>query len=315
MIRELMNPLLVDLFGVSVCVNKSCLQIKTRGNLVYEFEARKIPYDLIVLHSPFGSISIESLNWLSFHNIPVLFMKRDGKILSQILPSRFSTHGNLRLAQFRAYENLNERMKIARALIQAKTGADFSECKTIRQILMKEARIDLEKWNALKANVFDKTRFRFEKRSERKFNNTAMSEINALLNYAYSILECLVRKSVLIYGLDSSIGFLHEIDIMKEPLVYDLEEPFRKVSEDSVCQILPKISKRGFYRENDYSFRIRTETAKILLERLSDNLQNRLVYNGENRRIEGLIFLASENLSQYLLGKRPLKIPNIIIKK
>lgn len=309
-----MNPLILDDFGISLSVQRSCLRVKEHGKLIHEFEPKKISYDFIILHSAFGSITIESLDWLSFHNIPILLMHKNGRIRSEILPHRFSTHGKIRLAQARAYDNLEQRLKISRAIMQAKTGKDFSFCKTIRAILMKEAEYDLNKFLKLKTEHFDKSKFCFESRAfkGRVSNNSASDEINALLNYSFSVLEALVRKAVIVYGLDSSIGFIHGIDEKKEPLVCDLQEPFRKVCEDSVCQVLPKISKRGFYRSETYTVMLRIETAKILIERIKDNLSQRHEFQNENRRIEGLVFLTAEILSQYLLGKRELSLPSLV---
>lgn len=111
--------------------------------------------------------------------------------------------------------------------------------------------------------------------------------------------------------MDGGIGFLHGIDEKKEPLVYDLQEPFRNVCEDSVYQILPRLTKRGFYRSDNYTIMLRIETAKILVKQICENLNNRITFNNEKRRIEGLVFLTAEILSQYLLGKRGLNLPSL----
>lgn len=71
--------------------------------------------------------------------------------------------------------------------------------------------------------------FSFETRSnfDHKRADHASDEINALLNYGYSILVSEIRKDLNSVGLDSQIGFLHETLLSRTPLVYDLQELFR----------------------------------------------------------------------------------------
>jgi len=55
-----------------------------------------------------------------------------------------------------------------------------------------------------------------------------------LLNYGYAILESEIRKTINGIGLDYSIGFLHEINQSRTPLVYDIQELFRWLIDISV---------------------------------------------------------------------------------
>ena len=76
--------------------------------------------------------------------------------------------------------------------------------------------------------IFNKLNLEFhfvgrkDKTNSRNYN--ASDEINALLNYGYAILESEVRKSINGMGLDYSIGFLHEVNQSRTPLVYDIQE-------------------------------------------------------------------------------------------
>jgi CRISPR-associated protein Cas1 len=64
------------------------------------------------------------------------------------------------------------------------------------------------------------------KRKSNARNYDASDVINALLNYGHSILESFVRKAITGMGIDNSIGFLHEINPSRTPLVYDIPELF-----------------------------------------------------------------------------------------
>ena len=51
--------------------------------------------------------------------------------------------------------------------------------------------------------------------------------VNAMLNYAYAVLESQVRIATVSQGLDPTIGYLHVCRPGRVALVYDLMEPLR----------------------------------------------------------------------------------------
>lgn len=98
----------------------------------------------------------------------------------------------------------------------------------------------------------------------------ASDEINALLNYGYAILESEIRKGINAIGLDSSIGFLHELKDGRSSLVYDLQELGRWLIDLSVIQLLEekKLKKSDFIVTENYNIRLRESTAKALIEKV-----------------------------------------------
>ncbi len=58
-------------------------------------------------------------------------------------------------------------------------------------------------------------------------NRNATHPVNAMLNYAYAILESQVRIATVSQGLDPTIGYLHACHPKRVALVYDLIEPLR----------------------------------------------------------------------------------------
>ncbi len=65
-------------------------------------------------------------------------------------------------------------------------------------------------------------------------NRHATHPVNAMLNYAYGMLENHVRMHVVAAGLDPTIGYLHASYCDKHALVYDLMEPLRPVVDRRV---------------------------------------------------------------------------------
>lgn len=89
--------------------------------------------------------------------------------------------------------------------------------------------------------------------------------INAMLNYAYAILENHVRTQIVAQGFDPSIGYLHASDPERHALVFDLMEPLRPLVDqlilgfisantftprdftlrsDGVCRVNPQLTRR-----------------------------------------------------------------------
>jgi CRISPR-associated protein Cas1 len=62
----------------------------------------------------------------------------------------------------------------------------------------------------------------------------ATDPFNAMLNYAYTLLEVEVRVAVHVHGLDPDMGLLHVDSRARESLVYDLMDPIRS-SVDVLC--------------------------------------------------------------------------------
>ncbi len=72
--------------------------------------------------------------------------------------------------------------------------------------------------------------------STRKSNQFAVHPINAILNYAYGILENQVRGHILAAGADPTIGYIHANNGDRSSLVFDLMEPVRPVMDKRVLE-------------------------------------------------------------------------------
>ena len=96
-------------------------------------------------------------------------------------------------------------------------------------------------------------------------NRHATHPVNAMLNYAYAVLESQVRIATVAQGLDPTIGYLHTCRPGRVALVYDLMEPLRPrvdrlvldfvrshtfaasdfvLRADGVCRLHPQLANR-----------------------------------------------------------------------
>jgi CRISPR-associated endonuclease Cas1 len=65
-------------------------------------------------------------------------------------------------------------------------------------------------------------------------NRNATHPVNAILNYAYAVLESQVRMQIVADGYDPTIGFLHTYNVDRPALVFDLMEPLRPIVDRAV---------------------------------------------------------------------------------
>ncbi|MEM3431654.1 MAG: CRISPR-associated endonuclease Cas1 [Candidatus Micrarchaeia archaeon] len=327
-----MNPLLISGYGVSITVDRACLTVSnTDSNKEsYTFRPHQIPYDSIIIEGHYGNISFEAIRWLMKHDILVSVLNWNGNLLSTILPKE-PLNGELKIRQYEKYLDKEERVRIASTIIKEKISKSqnmlselskyYSEISTnvfqkelkfiskdsLADIMMHEGRIASAYWTEL-SKVFNKLypEFHFETRKNHSYswNMNASDQINALLNYSYALLESVIRKYINAIGLDPSIGFLHEIAKSKMPLVYDIQELFRWISDLSVIQLLEdkKLTKSSFILTENYHIRLRPETSKLLIEKFKLNMNKKYEYRGKQYALETIIFETVRKLANYISG-------------
>jgi CRISPR-associated protein Cas1 len=151
------------------------------------------------------------------------------------------------------------------------------------------------------------------------WNMNASDEVNALLNCGYAILESEIRKTINSIGLDSAVGFLHEVAASKTPLAYDMQELFRWLVDMSVIQLLEekKLKKSDFIVTENYHIRLRETAAKMLIEKISLNLNRTTKYKSKNHTYQNILLDNVQHLANFMLGKQSLQfnIPAVKIQR
>jgi CRISPR-associated protein Cas1 len=295
------------------------------------FKPKFIDYDQIILYGHTGNLTLSAIKWVMKHKIPIHVLDYDGTSLTTMNPPQ-SKIGSVRLAQYEAYKE--NRIEIAKKFIETKiirtkdmfewllsrypnlddlyklsnfdkTLVDLQKAETVREIMVIEGIVAHHFWKAIKSTFSDK--FGFEKRGYGRTNRPlgAVDPINALFNYGYAILEGICRKAVNSANLDPYIGFLHETRPMKEPLVYDLQEPFRWIIDMTIIQALEKkkFHKKDFIRTEDYIIRLRPDAVSKLIDEIDSNMSQTVKYKGKNHQWDKIIQMKGMELSNYLIGK------------
>jgi len=205
-----------------------------------------------------------------------------------------------------------------------KNGENQDISKSIKQLMTYEGRIAgiyLENLTAVFNKLYPEFNFTGRKNKTNSRNCNASDEINALLNYGYAILESEIRKGINSVGLDYSIGFLHEINQSRTPLVYDIQELFRWLIDISVIQLLEekKIKKSDFIITENYHTRLGEDVAKLLIEKINSNFNVRYNYkNGKQYSYQIVLQDNLRQLSNFVVEKKSefdFVIPNMSLNR
>jgi len=105
-----------------------------------------------------------------------------------------------------------------------------------------------------------------------KSNQLAVHPVNAILNYAYGVLESQIRGSIVAAGADPTIGYLHSTTRSPSALVYDLMEPVRPVMDRNVLEFVlgRTFAPDDFILNKDGVVRLHPQFARFLVKSIQD---------------------------------------------
>jgi CRISPR-associated protein Cas1 len=265
-----------------------------KGYSTYMFRPRRFPYSSVVIDGHSGYISLQALHWLSRNKIPVFIMNFDGSVISSILPP-MPVKADLRVAQFQAASDPKKKFAIARALVQAKItrslqvlgwlgqrydiskevrvarleSSKLRRARTVSDIRVVEGRVARRYWETF-GKVLPE-HLDFQGRMTSSHQNNASDPVNLALNYGYGFLEGEVRKAINSVGLEPSVGFLHDFSDYqtKQSLVYDLQEPFRWISDISAIEAFESEALKlsdFYFTGDDYRYRFEPEAKQRFID-------------------------------------------------
>ena len=258
---------------------------------------------LVVIGSD-GMVSLAALRWLSAQGVAFSVLERTGKVLFVTGPVR-SSDAKLRRSQALAHSN-GAALRISRELITRKLAAqeqvarhNLLDSRTadliarfnaelptvdsisgIRLIEAQAARAYWNAWSTLPIN-FPKSDLPRVPQHWRVFGarvspisgspRSACNSPNAILNYAYSLLESEARLAVACMGLDVGLGVLHTDTTARDSLACDVMEPIRPQVDSYVLGLITRgyLSRSWFYEQPDGNCRLMSMFASRLSETAS----------------------------------------------
>jgi len=296
-------------------------------NIEYVFQPKRINIDNIVIYGRSGDISIEAIRWLIKHNVAITILDWNGKLLTTMLPKE-SVQVKTKFAQYASFRDKKLRLEIAKEIIRGKvqrskavlewlksrypeTNYDFSveeqrleEAKNIPELIRAEARIAKQYWAEIVKIIPKKLEFGGRNTIDRPFG--AGDFVNCMLNYGYAILEAECLRAINASGLDVHVGFLHEMQLGKNSLAYDLQEPFRFLIDMAVISAIEKgkIENKDFIRTENYNLRLRSSGAKKLIEEINLWFNKRVNFKGKLCTWSNVLITQTTDLAHYLVGDK-----------
>ncbi|AFV22383.1 CRISPR-associated protein, Cas1 family [Methanolobus psychrophilus R15] len=329
-----MKMLLLNGHGIDMRVNSAKLHIKngrtstTEEPEEYIFSPKRMDVDHIIIYGRNGNLTLDSVRWLIKHNVQVSILNWDGQLLTAMLPPE-STNIKIKFSQYHAYEDEDIRAKIAKNLIEAKFDKskvvldylkqrypaieyDFLEdigklnaAKSVREIMGVEGGVAWKYWNEFAKAV--PVEYDFCSRSDQYRRATgAGDKVNVMLNYGYALLEAECLRAINTAGLDSHVGFLHEMNPSKDSLAYDLQEPFRFLVDLSVINLIEseKMDNSDFIRTESYSLRLKPSGAKKITEEFNKWMNRKTSYQKQSVMWSYALLLKTRELAQFLVEKK-----------
>jgi len=240
--------------------------------------------------------------------VDVVFMTQNGKYLGRLNKNE-SKFAELRHLQLRLCDDTSRSLAIARKVVMGKIhhqmrvlegwiGADsrpFTEAmQSLRQSAKTASDIDqLRGWEGKAAHYYFEGLRRWlapEWGFTARQYHPPPDPFNALLSFAYTLLQKDVEAKIQVVGLDSYLGFFHTLGYNRPALALDLMEEFRPIVADVVVLALVRdgtITPNHFEKGHVPELPIRmTRGAMIkLIQAYEERVQEKIFHPLANGRI------------------------------
>ena len=237
---------------------------------------RKLP-SRIVLVDVSGSVTFDVLEWLSAQGVPLVQINWRGEMISVAGGFGYGADLAIMQLQFQKHEGL-EAFEFAKWLIRRKIENGIATVTTAfpaspaveATVQRLTQQIDLIRhdpptevskllgiegsaaaayfqcWHSRPLSwkgtgrqpVPDEWKRIGGRQARRNNNQFARHPVNAMLNYAYTMLENQVRTALLARGFDLTVGFFHAHEPHRPNLIFDMMEPLRPLTDRAILKFV-----------------------------------------------------------------------------
>ncbi|MDV6344070.1 CRISPR-associated endonuclease Cas1 [Nitrosomonas sp. Is37] len=256
-LKRLRTSTVITLTGISpsVSVDNDSLVIKQGATLAdmappttrYPRGVHRLAW--VVIDSPNGFVTIDALHWLESQRIglmmcsggntsvllqhvdkPIVSLRRAQYSGNVVVIARWVLRGKL-AACLDAFPDLPN----AQELHELLHGDTLSQLVSVNDLRLVEGRIAGAYWKHHTFTLNHYAKFppwwsEFDRRSSgigNTGNRHATHPVNAILNYAYTVVAGIVKRHCALLGLDTAVGSLHADNDRRDSLVWDLLELIR----------------------------------------------------------------------------------------
>jgi CRISPR-associated protein Cas1 len=207
----------------------------------------------IVFLGQSGNLTLDAIKWCEAQGIAICLLDWHGDLLSVTQPA-LKTDVAIRRAQFAATPLLMARAILGQKFAgQRRIGklsqdsyrsalAEMKRAKSVDELVKIEGRLALEYWSNWtfelkhkKRNWPDQwTHFIYRASPISGGPRHAMHPVNAILNYAYSVVAAQITRTLQALGFDSAAGILHADAEGRHSLTYDVLELLRAEIDNAI---------------------------------------------------------------------------------
>lgn len=268
-----MPTIYLDECGAVLRKEHHTLRVEKEGLLLAELPLDDVEAVVVAEHASLTSAAMEAL---LVRGVDTCFISRHGRLLGR-LQSSVSKNAPLRVVQYQRSLEPEFCLGVGRAVVATKVSNQrtlllrqnrdighpevSSAAERMEQLARSSARpaepaslLGLEGSAARECFAafthLLKPPMGFDGRERRP----PTDPVNALLSFAYALLENLVEAAVWVVGLDPFVGFYHRLEYGRPSLVLDLMEEFRPVVADSVVLSLvnnQRVTQADFVQEGE----------------------------------------------------------------
>ena len=243
--------------------------------------------DVVLMGNP--SVTGDALMYALELGMPVHYLSPFGKYLGAAMPGH-SRNGQLRLAQYGAYNDVDAKLTLVKAMVSAKIhnqygvlyrhGQKENSLKARKALVAQQHSVDqvrgieglaAREYFAQIAMMLSEE-WKFSGRNRRP----PTDPVNALLSFGYALLRTQVTSAVHMAGLDPYIGYLHEVHHGQPAMVLDLMEEFRPLVTDNL--VLSVINNRAIqpkdFTESLGAYRLSDEGRRTFLQAFDRKLKS-----------------------------------------
>lgn len=287
---------------------------------------RQLPSRVVVLDGD-GSISLDALEWLATQGIPLVQIDWRGNAAS-IGGAAYAASPHIVRRQLELSDT-SEAVTMAKMLIEEKIRHSCATIKAIPNLAsgsktilqkMEEQLVSLRdnppktigellsveaiaaaayfrhwhtfllKWRGINRKPIPPEWAQIGTRIGRNNSNQfASTPINAVLNYAYGVLESQVRGQIVAMGADPTLGLIHSGRKKTDALVFDLMEPVRPVMDEHVFKLMLNhtFSPDDFILNKQGICRLHPQFARYVVKQIQDIPEIETIIEANLQRLFG----------------------------
>lgn len=302
----------------------NALYLKPKNN---KMKALFVPLKSVSSLMIFSEVTINKkfLDILSKEGIPAFFYGYYGNFIGSFYPEEINKTGEMLVLQFKHYEDLNKRMRIAIEILNAavknminllsdykevtkneieyikKLKDTFEKQQNIPALMAIEGNIRRAYYSAI-GKIVGKRDFKFLERVKRP----PKDEINALISFGNVVLYNIVLAEIYKTSLEPRLSFLHEPNKRKFSLQLDISEIFKPLIVDKVILKMINnnmIKKSDFENVNDGVY-LSKEGKKKFVQELENRLEKRIyLYRDQKVTFKTVILHECYKLIRHLKGE------------